>query len=334
MNLVSIQAPAAVVMIRPHRFLPNPQTAADNAFQRTAGGDTGAPESRVSAAARDEVTAAAQTLADAGVRVHVFDDHGERDTPDSVFPNNWFSTHPGGHVALYPMASPNRRRERRADVIEMLKAEYRVQDVIDYSGLEYDDVFLEGTGAMVLDHVARIAYTARSRRADPVALERFCTHFNFEPICFDTADADGRPIYHTNVMMSVATEFAMVGLDLIADGRRRADIAQRLAETGRAVIALDASQIANFAGNTLELSGRNGRVLALSRRAFDCLTPNQRATIERSARLLPLDVPTIELAGGSVRCMLAGIHLARRAAAPDTIAVESTASPRETTAQI
>ncbi|RQS03129.1 amidinotransferase [Burkholderia sp. Bp9002] len=315
MNLVSIQAPAAVVMIRPHRFLPNPQTAADNAFQRTAAAfgkhDDGA-HARVSAAARDEVTAAAQTLTDAGVRVHVFDDHGERDTPDSVFPNNWFSTHPGGHVALYPMTSPNRRRERRADVIEMLKAEYRVQDVIDYSGLEYDDVFLEGTGAMVLDHVARVAYAARSRRADPVALERFCTHFNFEPICFDTADSHGRPIYHTNVMMSVATEFALVGLDLISDPGRRDDVQRRLAETGRTVIALEPSQIADFAGNALELSGRDGRVLALSRRAADCLTLRQRKLIERSARLLSLDVPTIELAGGSVRCMLAGIHLARR----------------------
>ncbi|MCA3777578.1 MAG: amidinotransferase [Burkholderia sp.] len=328
MNLVSIQAPAAVVMVRPHRFLPNPQTAADNAFQRTAGNGAG-DTSSVSAAARDEVTAAAQTLADAGVRVHVFDDHGERDTPDSVFPNNWFSTHPGGHVALFPMYSANRRRERRADVIEMLKAEYRVQDVIDYSGLEYDDVFLEGTGAMVLDHVARIAYTARSRRADPVALERFCTNFNFEPICFDTADASGRPIYHTNVMMSVATEFAMVGLDLIADSRRRGEIAQRLTETGRAVIALDQSQIENFAGNMLELSGKDGRVLALSRRAFDCLTRDQRTVIERSARLLPLDVPTIELAGGSVRCMLAGIHLARRHAAHDASETGSVERQRE-----
>ncbi|KIP13250.1 MULTISPECIES: citrulline utilization hydrolase CtlX [Burkholderia] len=311
MKLVSIQAPAAVVMIRPHHFQPNPQTSADNAFQRSGGaGDARA----VSAAARDEVGAAAQRLADAGVRVHVFDDHGEHDTPDSVFPNNWFSTHPGGHVALYPMTCPNRRRERRADVIEMLKTEYRVQDVIDYSGLEYDDVFLEGTGAMVLDHVARIAYTARSRRADPVALERFCTHFNFEPICFDTADADGRPIYHTNVMMSVATEFALIGLDLISDPNRRDEIRRRLAETGRTVVALEPSQIANFAGNALELSGRDARVLALSRRAFDCLTPHQRRLIERSAQLLPLDVPTIELAGGSVRCMLAGIHLARRQA--------------------
>ncbi|KVQ55770.1 citrulline utilization hydrolase CtlX [Burkholderia territorii] len=333
MNLVSIQAPAAVVMIRPHRFLPNPQTAADNAFQRTAAAGANDTAS-VSAAARDEVTAAAQALTDAGVRVHVFDDHGERDTPDSVFPNNWFSTHAGGHIALFPMYSPNRRRERRADIVEMLKAEYRVQDVIDYSGLEYDDVFLEGTGAMVLDHVARIAYTARSRRADPVALERFCTNFNFEPICFDTADAHGKPIYHTNVMMSVATDFAMVGVDLIADRRRRDEIVQRLTETGRAVIALDHAQIANFAGNTLELSGTNGRVLALSRRAFDCLTGAQRATIERSARLLPLDVPTIELAGGSVRCMLAGIHLARRATARDAPAVEPTVLPRETSPQI
>ncbi|KVD44086.1 amidinotransferase [Burkholderia ubonensis] len=314
MKLVSIQAPAAVVMIRPHHFQPNPQTSADNAFQRsaTAGGDRDARA--VSAAARDEVGAAAQRLADAGVRVHVFDDHGEHDTPDSVFPNNWFSTHPGGHVALYPMTCPNRRRERRADVIEMLKTEYRVQDVIDYSGLEYDDVFLEGTGAMVLDHVARIAYTARSRRADPVALERFCTHFNFEPICFDTADADGRPIYHTNVMMSVATEFALIGLDLISDPNRRDEIRRRLSETDRTVVALEPSQIANFAGNALELSGRDARVLALSRRALDCLTPHQRRLIERSAQLLPLDVPTIELAGGSVRCMLAGIHLARRQA--------------------
>ncbi|WP_179404530.1 citrulline utilization hydrolase CtlX [Burkholderia guangdongensis] len=314
MNPVSIQAPAAVVMIRPHRFLPNPETAADNAFQRNATADSDGDDGArtLSAAARDEVSTAAQTLTEAGVRVHVFDDHGERETPDSVFPNNWFSTHPGGHVALYPMYSPSRRRERRGDVIEMLKAEYRVQDVIDYSGLEYDDVFLEGTGAMVLDHVARIAYAARSRRADPVALERFCTHFNFEPICFDTADASGRPIYHTNVMMSVATEFALVGLELIANPARRDEIRRRIAETGRTVIALTPAQIANFAGNALELSGRDGRVLALSQRAFDCLTHDQRAQIEQSARLLPLDVPTIEMAGGSVRCMLAGIHLSRR----------------------
>ncbi|MFP3552487.1 arginine deiminase-related protein [Paraburkholderia sp. SIMBA_049] len=312
MNRLSIQAPSAVVMVRPHRFTPNPETAGDNAFQRAPAGHDDTDAHALADAARDEVTAAAQRLSDAGVRVHVFDDPGDNGTPDSVFPNNWFSTHPGGHVALYPMYSHNRRRERRADVIEMLKAEYRVQDVVDYSGLEHDDIFLEGTGAMVLDHVTRIAYTARSRRADPVALERFCAHFNFEPMCFDTADSNGQPVYHTNVMMSVATDFALVGFDVIRDATRREHIHRRLAETGRTVIALDNEQIGHFAGNALELTGRDGRVLALSRRALGCLTQRQRRLIERSAQLLPLDVPTIELAGGSVRCMLAGIHLARR----------------------
>ena len=307
----SIQAPGAVVMIRPHRFHPNPETAADNAFQRSGSGDD-ASATAISRAARDEVTAAAAALEEAGVRVHVFDDFGERETPDSVFPNNWFSTHRGGHIALYPMASKSRRRERRGDVIEMLKAEYRVQDVIDYAGLEYDGVFLEGTGAMVLDHLANVAYTARSQRADPVALERFCTHFNFEPMAFTTADSHGCPIYHTNVMMCVATEFALVGFELMTDAARRDEVRARLEESGRRVIALDARQIGEFAGNALELSGTGGRVLALSARAAASLLPEQRALIERSARLLPLPVPTIELAGGSVRCMLAGIHLARR----------------------
>ncbi|SIT51184.1 conserved hypothetical protein [Paraburkholderia piptadeniae] len=312
MNRLSIQAPSAVVMVRPHRFTPNPETAGDNTFQRACATHDDAHAQSLSNTARDEVTAAAQSLSDAGIRVHLFDDPGDNGTPDSVFPNNWFSTHPGGHIAVYPMYSSNRRRERRADVIEMLKSEYRVQDVVDYSGLEHDEIFLEGTGAMVLDHVARIAYTARSRRANPVALERFCTHFNFEPMCFDTADSNGHPVYHTNVMMSVATEFALVGFDLISDTARREHIQRRLVETGRTVITLDNEQIDNFAGNALELTGRDDHLLALSRRAFDCLTQRQRRLIERSARLLPLDVPTIEMAGGSVRCMLAGIHLARR----------------------
>ncbi|MDE2297559.1 MAG: amidinotransferase [Burkholderiales bacterium] len=304
----SVQAPATVVMVRPHHFHPNPETAADNAFQRRAS----APEAATARAAHDEVTHAANALEQAGVRVHMFDDHGERETPDSVFPNNWFSTHRGGHVALYPMALESRRRERRTDVIEMLKAEYRVQDVIDYSGLEHDGLFLEGTGAMVLDHIANVAYTARSQRADPVALERFCTHFNFEPMAFSTADAQGRAVYHTNVMMCVATEFALVGFELMRDAQRRDEVRARLEQGGREVIALDARQIGEFAANALELSGADGRVLALSARAAASLRPAQRTVIERSARLLPLAVPTIELAGGSIRCMLAGVHLARR----------------------
>ncbi len=305
----SIQAPGAVLMIRPHRFHPNPETATDNAFQRSSRDKT---LQEVAKTAYDEMTRAAERLSEEGVRVHIFEDRGEKETPDSVFPNNWFSTHPGGHVAVYPMFVPSRRRERRSDVLEMLKSEYRVQDIIDYSCLEYDDLFLEGTGAMVFDHLDRVAYTARSNRADAIALERFCTHFNFEPMAFDSSDENGDPIYHTNVMMCIATEFAMIALNMISDPARRREIRDRLASMGREIIDLTHHQINNFAGNALELAGKDGRILAISSRAASVLTADQRTTIEKSAKLVELSVPTIEMAGGSVRCMLAGIHLTRR----------------------
>jgi len=308
MQKLSVQAPKSVVMIRPHHFHPNPATAEDNVFQAS---DAGRSASAIAAAAHAEVTRAAERLEAAGVTVHLFEDEG-RTTPDSVFPNNWFSTHSGGHVAIYPMYSPSRRKERRVDVIEMLKRRYRVQDVIDYSGLEEDNVFLEGTGAMVLDHIERVAYAARSNRTSEVALERFCTHFNFEPVVFDAVDASGRPIYHTNVLMCIGTEFCLIGLNTIRDAARRAEIAERLADGGRAIIDLTHEQITEFAGNAIELHGRNGRVVALSARALKALRPDQVAVLEGLATVLPLDVPTIELAGGSVRCMLAGIHLAAR----------------------
>jgi hypothetical protein len=313
------QAPSDVVMVRPHHFHPNPETAADNSFQNPYPSDrAGQPASathqsnRWSELALKEVTQAVQRLREGGVTVHLFEDQGERNTPDSVFPNNWFSTHSGGHVALYPMYATNRRRERRSDVIEMLKAQYRVQDVIDYSGLEQDNLFLEGTGAMVLDHIDRVAYAALSRRTSEVLLERFCTHFNYEPMAFPTLGGHEQPVYHTNVMMCIGTRFALVGLSLITDVQRRQAVADRLRASGREVIELSADQIAHFAGNALELTGTKGSLLAISQRAIKSLGADQRAALEKYTRLLPLQVPTIELAGGSVRCMLAGIHLARR----------------------
>ena len=301
-----LQAPRACIMIRPAAFRPNPETAADNAFQTPAAGDD------VAARAMAEVDGAVAVLRAAGVRVHVFDDDGRRNTPDSVFPNNWFSTHPGGQVAVYPMYPASRRRERRSDVLEMLKAEYRVETLYDYSGLEAEGLFLEGTGAMVLDHLGRIAFTARSNRADPIVLERFCTHFGYEPLVFDAADAHGTPVYHTNVLMCVATDFALVGLGMITDPARRAVLSARLEETGREVIALSNDQIAAFAGNAIEMTGTEGRILVLSETARACLTEAQVTRIEASARLTPIHVPTIEHAGGSARCMIAGIHLTAR----------------------
>jgi len=308
MSGASPQAPSGVVMIRPHTFTPNPATRADNAFQTD---DPTRSAADLAADAHAEVTTVAERLEQQGVRVHLFEDETGVGA-DSVFPNNWFSTHAGGHVALYPMFSPSRRTERRCDVVEMLKRTYRVQDVIDYSGLEQDDVFLEGTGAMVLDHIDRIAYAARSNRTDPVALERFCTHFNFEPMVFDATDPSGRAIYHTNVLMCIGTDFALIGLSAIADPRRRDAVHDRLVETGREVIDLTPEQVASFAGNAIELTGSDGRLLAMSRTAHRALTTEQLAVISRTARPVAFDVPTIELAGGSIRCMMAGIHLSRR----------------------
>lgn len=307
-NMRSAHCPSAVVMIRPHQFYVNPQTRKDNVFQRE---PVGISAEQVSASAYRELSAAADRLEDAGIRVHIFEDEGT-ETPDSVFPNNWFSTHAGGHIAIYPMLAPVRRKERRVDIIDMLKKKYRVQDVIDYSGLEPDGLFLEGTGAMVLDHIDRVAYAVKSKRTNPIALERFCTHFNYEPIVFRAADENDVPIYHTNVLMCIATSFVMICLDMISNQARRREIVKRFEGSGREVIALDAAQIANFAGNAIELQGTQQRILAISSRALKALRSDQVDIIEQSAQILPLDIPTIELSGGSVRCTLAGIHLTPR----------------------
>ena len=307
---MSAQAPHSVVLVRPHHFGPNPQTNGDNTYQTWHTLDGTSLD--IAKAAYDASTEVGRRLKDAGVDVHIFDDLGT-DHPDSVFVNNWFSTHAGGRIAVYPMYAENRRSERRADIIEFLKTQYRVQEVIDFSGLEQDGIFLEGTGTMVLDHVARIAYTAKSRRADPLVLERFCTHFGYEPVLFDAVDQTGTPIYHTNILMCVGTNIALVGLDAIVEPNRRREIVDRLEESGRRVIALNHKQLAEFAGNAIELRRREGgRLLAMSTKAAASLTPDQVAAIEESCDLFPLNVGPIELAGGSVRCMIAGIHLDRR----------------------
>lgn len=307
------QAPARVVLVRPHHFTPNPMTAADNAFQTVPAEDPAV----VAARARDEVTGLAAALTDAGVAVSVFDDRTTA-TPDSVFPNNWFSTHPDGTVALYPMYAANRRGERRADVIEDLKRHFVVRRVIDYSSAEYDEQFLEGTGAMVLDHDARLAYACRSFRLSPELLTDFCADHGYEPVLFDAVDEQGVPVYHTNVLMSVGTSVALIGSGMIPDPRARERVLGHLRDSGKTVVELTAEQVDRFAGNCIELTGRRrhpgdpDRVLAMSTTAADSLRPDQLAAIRRSCRVLAVPIPTIEGAGGSVRCMIAGNHLRPR----------------------
>jgi len=311
----SPQTPAAVVLIRPHHFTPNPQTANDNGFQSII---DGLSPQETAKRAYDEVTHVAETLSQHGVRTHLFDCQ-DKNKPDAVFPNNWFSTHAGGYIALYPMYAENRRGERRYDIIEFLKKHYRVQEVIDYSGLEQDNLFLEGTGAMVLDHIERVAYAVNSHRTDAIILERFCTHFNFEPMAFDAQDHQGQPIYHTNVLMCIANDYVLIGLDMITCANRKAEIIDRFEQSNRQVIPLSTAQISQFCGNAIELQGKHNKILALSQTAFNALTSQQKQQIEKSSELVPLDVNTIEQAGGSVRCMLAGIHLSPRPGATFTI---------------
>jgi hypothetical protein len=301
------QAPNAVVMIRPHHFCPNEETKQDNSFQSRESID----KQQVKAKAFEQVTAAGRILEAEGVFVHTFKDEGF-ETPDSVFPNNWFSTHTGGQIAIYPMYAKNRRKERRTDIIEMLKKQYRVQVIFDYSGLEYDDIYLEGTGAMVLDHIERIAYTASSKRSDSHVLERFCSHFNFEPMVFSAQDKAGISVYHTNVLMCIGSDFVMAGFEMMTSPKRRDEIIKRFENAGKRIVYLTEQQISAFCGNALELQGTSGRILALSVTAYNALTHAQVAVLEKSVKLVPLDVSAIELAGGSVRCMLAGIHLSKR----------------------
>ena len=313
---MSAQAPNAVILIRASNFLPNPATAADNAFQARGPQERSAQE--LSALALGEMDALADALREAGVGVHVFHDE-EHSRPDSVFPNNWVSTHAGGSVAVFPMYASNRRHERRADVLEMLKLQYRVQTIVDYSGLEPDGIFLEGTGAMVLDHISRVAYCAQSHRADTHVLERFCTDFSYEPMAFEAVDGAGVPVYHTNVMGCVGTDVALMALDMIPDVRRREQVRERLTVNGRTLVELTEQQVREFAGNAVEVCGRTPEgarryIMAMSARARRSLRPDQVAAIEESCEIVAVDIPTIELAGGSVRCMIAGVHLDRRRA--------------------
>src|SRR5215468_2895678 len=249
-----MQSTNSVLMIRPSRFYPNPETAADNAFQSSADRESDA----LTLMAREEFDAAVQTLRGTGVNVHVFEDTAEPEKPDAVFPNNWISTHHDGRIALFPMYSALRRRERRQDIVEELRKQYRVSEVIDYSAFEDEGCCLEGTGSLVFDHLSKIAYVSLSNRSNPKMIQRFADDFSYEPVIFTSIGSDGEPIYHTNVMMCIGTAFAMVGLEMIRNKAERQQVRAHLKQTGKEIVELSADQIANFAGNAIELHNKDG----------------------------------------------------------------------------
>ncbi len=304
-----VQTTATVLMVRPARFGANPETAATNAFQRGGPGDAG-----TLARARREFDGLAAVLRANGVEVRVVEDTLEPPKPDALFPNNWLSFHADGTVVLYPMLAPSRRAEVRPEILGELgragfPAPRRVLDL--RAGAEAD--FLEGTGSLVLDRAARVAYACLSPRTARALVERFCAELEYRPVCFRAADARGLPIYHTNVMMSVGTRFAVVCLEALGDSEERLALVQSLAQSGHELVPIKLSQMDEFAGNVLELRARTGEALiVLSARARAALRPEQLAVLERHARLVSADLATIEEhGGGSARCMLAEVFAPR-----------------------
>jgi hypothetical protein len=298
-------------MVRPESFASNPQTLGSNHFQTPAT----AGRTDLAEAARREVDRTAAALEAAGVAVHVVPGNAANDAPDEVFPNNWVSFHADGTVVLYPMLAPNRRRERREAIVAALRDAmgYRINRIVDLTHHERHGRYLEGTGSMVLDRLNRVAYACLSPRTHSEALTEFGRSLGYEVITVEAHDRDGNSIYHTNVLMSLGTTMAVICPQAIRDAPTRRSLLGRLRESGREVIALGFDQLHAFAANLLELQGRRGAVIALSARALASLDDDRRARLAAHGELAAADVSTIEtFGGGSIRCMLAEVHLARQ----------------------
>ena len=302
-------------MVRPHSFRKNEETATNNHYQRDIA--QASPEEIIERA-QEEFDGLVDQLKAAGIEVVVFDEAEPHETPDALFPNNWVSTHADGTVALYPMFAPNRRTERREDVPLVLEHQlgFDVRQIIDFTEFESHNKFLEGTGSIVLDRVNRKAYAALSDRTDARALEHFCDQLDFEPVAFQafqTVDNQRLPIYHTNVMMSIGSGYAVVCLDCIDSDDERKQVVDAIAQDGLELIAITEEQVNQFAGNMLELTGDEGPVLVMSASAYQSLVPGQIEKLQQHTTLLHAPLPTIETCGGgSARCMIAEIHLPKQ----------------------
>lgn len=299
-------------MIRPIAFRMNEQTAVNNYYQKVL--DNLTPET-VNFKAQQEFDAFVEKLKSVGINVVVVQDTKVPDTPDSVFPNNWISFHETGDVVLYPMFAENRRLERREDVLDILEeAGYEITDVMDYTSAEQDNVFLEGTGSILLDREFNKAYCALSPRADEELFIEFCEDFDMSPVIFEafqTVNGERKHIYHTNVMMCIAETFAVICADCIDDKQERKMVLENLKSDGKELIFITEDQVNNFAGNMLQVRGANDkRYLVMSDSAYNSLTKEQLAKIEKHTEILHVNLDSIEACGGgSARCMMAEVFL-------------------------
>jgi hypothetical protein len=300
-----------ILMIRPVAFRLNEQTAVNNYFQET----MSIENVEINKKAQVEFDTFAEKLRSVGVQVIVEDDQLEMDTPDSIFPNNWVSFHANGSVVLYPMFAENRRRERREETLIRLEKEgFIIKDIIDYTTAENEEIYLEGTGSLLLDRVNKKAYCALSDRAHEDLIIEFCEDFEYTPVifsAFQTKDHKRLPIYHTNVMMALGEHIAIICLDSIDDKKEKRLVVKNLKEDKKEIIEISEEQMHQFAGNMLQVKGANeSKYMVMSKAAFDSLRPDQIKKIEADAHILSSDLQTIETCGGgSARCMMAEVFL-------------------------
>ena len=309
-----MQITNAILMVRPAAFRMNEQTSVNNYFQAK----LDLEEEKINKQAQAEFDSFVNKLRDVGVNVMVYQDKKENDTPDSIFPNNWVSFHQTGQIALYPMFAENRRRERNEEVLQLVESSgFKIQNRIDYTKVENDGLFLEGTGSLILDRVNRKAYCSLSVRADEQLLNKFCEDFKYTPVVFNSyqnVDDKRAVIYHTNVLMALGATFCVICLDTIDDKQERAKVIRHLEEDKKEIIEISEAQMHQFAGNMLQVLGKDGKTyLVMSKAAHDCLTPAQVKTIEKHSNILSSDLNTIEiLGGGSARCMMAEVFLPQK----------------------
>lgn len=296
-----------VLMVRPIAFGYNAQTAKNNYFQ------VNSENQSTQEKALEEFNFFVKKLQDKGINTIVIDDTIEPHTPDSIFPNNWISFSSKGEAILYPMFAPNRRDERRLDIIEKVKElGYSIDEIIDLTAPEEENKFLEGTGSMILDHENRIAYGSVSFRLDEILFREFCQKFNFKPIVFhsfQSLNGERLPIYHTNVMMCVAEQFVVICLDCIDIPKERALVIETIKNSEKEIIEISENQMKNFAGNMLQVKNQQGeKFLVMSQNAYRSLSEEQISQIKKHCDIISADLSTIETnGGGSARCMLAEV---------------------------
>jgi hypothetical protein len=305
------QSTSNILLVRPSNFIFNAETAISNSFQNHL---TNHDVASVSKKALDEFENFAAMLQEKGITVFIINDTEFPQKPDAIFPNNWVSFHADGTIILYPMHAPNRRNERRNDIIDEIKEKFTVNNVIDLSGHEKENKFLEGTGSIIFDHINKLAYACLSPRTDEGLFVEVCKLLNYTPICFHAYDKNGKEIYHTNVMMCIAENFAVICLESISNEDEKKAVIKSFTETRHQIIDISLEQVNHFAGNMLALKTRHNKdILVLSQSAFDILTGIQKKAIEKFCELIPLPIHTIEtVGGGSARCMIAEIFLPRK----------------------